>query len=254
MAEPFSIAASVNAVIQITDRVISLCKLYIQTARDAPKALRIMLIEVSALTMVLENVKFLCECDEELSAVLDLEEQGEGPNKGCHRALENLESLFPPTDLSSQTSRKRNKNRLGASLRALEWPLKANKAKSLLEEITQYKATITFAIATSSAQDIQDIKEATHQIKTVLTENNDAIFTLVLSIQTRHRFIIGLRSPMSPEHVSGFSNIRTGSDGCKALVVVFGFMAYPAPARPFSFRISLIRSLSIYELRSTLRG
>ena len=170
MAEPFSTAAGVIAVIQITDRVISLCKFYIQTARDAPRDLRTMLIEISALKMVLDNVKFLCECDEELSAALALEEQDGGPVKGCRQALEELESFFPPSDVDSQISTQRKWNRPGASLHALKWPLKASKAKSLLEEIARYKSTITFAIITSSAQDLKDIKQTARQIQNVLTE------------------------------------------------------------------------------------
>jgi hypothetical protein len=49
-----SITASVIAITQIADKIVSVCKGYINTVKDAPKDLRSIVIEVGSLKCVLE--------------------------------------------------------------------------------------------------------------------------------------------------------------------------------------------------------
>ena len=138
------------AIIQIADRIIGQCKFYIETARDAPSDLRVMLIETSALKTILENLNFLNACDGPLSAATSHVSGADGPIEGCLRTAAELEKLFP-LDASRTTRRKGSKRRrFDSVLTALAWPLKESKARKLLDEMTRYKTTISLALTTSS--------------------------------------------------------------------------------------------------------
>jgi hypothetical protein len=54
MAETFAIAAGVIAVIQITDRVVDICRFYIESVQDCPSDLRVILSETFMLKILFE--------------------------------------------------------------------------------------------------------------------------------------------------------------------------------------------------------
>lgn len=170
MGEPLSIVASSIALAQLTDRVISLCKFYIQTARDYKDDLRVILVETSALKVLLENLEYLSECDDDLSTALDSLTCKGGVIEDCGRALTELKELFPREDAVSQESSGGKREKAKAALRVLAWPFKESKAKHLLDEITRHKLTITTAVITGSAQDIKSIKKTTEKMHDMLTE------------------------------------------------------------------------------------
>ncbi|KAL9611836.1 MAG: hypothetical protein Q9167_003529 [Letrouitia subvulpina] len=171
MAEVVAVGASVIAVIQIADRIIGLCKFYIETAQDAPPDLRIILVETSALKAILENLIFLTACDGPLSAADRHISGANGPIEGCLLTVAELEKLFP-SDGSRTTARKNSKKRrLDSVLTALAWPLKESKARKLLDDMTRYKTTIGLALTTNSIQDVKEIKEKASQIHDMLTES-----------------------------------------------------------------------------------
>lgn len=149
MAEVLAVGAGVIAIIQITDRIIGLCKIYIETVRDIPSDLRSVLIEASMLKTIFENLKFLMTNSEASSAASTLFAD-DGPVEGCRRSITELEKLFPSDCIQSNGQNGSKKRRVKASLEALAWPLKANKARKLLEEIKGYKATIALALTTES--------------------------------------------------------------------------------------------------------
>lgn len=141
MAELIAVAASVIAVVQIADRIIGVCRLYIQTVRDAPKDLRNILLEISTLRTIFENLEFLTSCDSKLSTTISGLLDEDGHLEACRRSMIELEKLFPPQSIQTTTGR-----RVGATLRALAWPLKENKAKRLSDEISHYKANSTLVM------------------------------------------------------------------------------------------------------------
>ncbi len=59
MAEAIGVAASIVAVIQLADRVATVCTKYISTCRDYPKDLRSIYVEVSSVKAVFEGLQFL---------------------------------------------------------------------------------------------------------------------------------------------------------------------------------------------------
>ena len=59
MAEVVAAMSSVIAITQITDRIVGLCKFYIETVKDIASDLRLILVEFSALKTILESLDFL---------------------------------------------------------------------------------------------------------------------------------------------------------------------------------------------------
>ena len=150
MAEVLGVVASVVTVVQVTDRIIGACKFYISSVRDAPSDLRAILLEVSALKTVFENLKFLNLCDHSNSPMPNSLCGTDGPIEGCLRSLNELVELFPPdeTHIEGQGHLKRRK--LKSIMVSLAWPLKETRARKLLGDILRYKSTITLILTTDS--------------------------------------------------------------------------------------------------------
>jgi len=70
MAEGIAFAASVIAVVQIADRIASVCKSLIETVQDYPRDLRLIFIEIGSLKVIFESLRFLNEDDPADSATL----------------------------------------------------------------------------------------------------------------------------------------------------------------------------------------
>ena len=154
MAEVLGIGASVIAIVQITDRIIGLCKFYIGTVNDAPSDLRLIFLEISALKTIFDNLNFLTTYDSGMSNFVSSLAGADGPIEGCHRSVTKLEQLFP-SDWTQKTGQYQSKKRKAkATLTALAWPLKEGKARKLLDEISRYKTTITLALTTESRSGI----------------------------------------------------------------------------------------------------
>ena len=138
------------AIIQMADRIIGLCKFYIETARDAPSDLRVILIETSALKTILENLNFLTACDGPDSTAARRISGADGPIEGCFRTATELEKLFPSDSMQTGGRKSSKKSTLNSVLKALAWPLKESKARKLLDEMMRYKTTISLALTTTS--------------------------------------------------------------------------------------------------------
>lgn len=154
MAEAVGLGASIIAIYQIADRLIGLCKFYIETVHDAPSDLRKILIEMSALKTILQDLEFLKRFDSKLSAVLESMAGSDGAIGACRQAIADMEDLFPQdsvnTHRSADRASKRMKVAYKATLAALAWPFKASKAMKLLQDISMHKTTITLALTTNS--------------------------------------------------------------------------------------------------------
>ena len=150
MAEVLAIGASVIAIVQITDRIVGLCKFYIETVNDAPSDLRLILLEASALKTVFENLNFLTACDSGVSDIVSGLASVDGPIEGCLKSVTRLEKLFPSNWIQSAGQTRSKKRKVKATLAALAWPLKEGKARKLLDEISRHKTTVTLALTADS--------------------------------------------------------------------------------------------------------
>ena len=150
MAEAVAIGASVIAIVQIADRIIGVCKYFIGSAHDAPSGLRAILLEVSALKTVLENLNFLIECNSASTLIISSLCKADGLIDGCLRSLQELENLFPQESVAVEGRSCSKRSKIKCTLTSLAWPLKETKAKRLLDDIMRYKSTITLTLTTES--------------------------------------------------------------------------------------------------------
>ena len=69
-----SITASVVAFVQLADRIITLCKFYIESVKGASHSLRLILIEISSLRCTMESLRYLLSIDPKFlsAAAIDL--------------------------------------------------------------------------------------------------------------------------------------------------------------------------------------
>src|SRR5262245_25222181 len=98
MAEAVAFGASVAAFIQLTDRVINLCKRFVEGYQDAPKELRTALIETSSLKSILENLDFLYKTDSGFSSAI--QSLTDRPIQGCQKSVEELENELQKLSIS----------------------------------------------------------------------------------------------------------------------------------------------------------
>ena len=152
MAEVLAAVASVIAVIQISDRIIELCKFYIGLLAETPPSLRAVLIEISTLKTVFEALQFLEECDHSTPALQKQLSAPDGPIEGCRFAIAELEKLFP-----TESVRKAGRNvstskrqKVQVAFATLAWPLKQSRVQELLQQISNYKAVIQLTLTTES--------------------------------------------------------------------------------------------------------
>ena len=150
MAEALGFAASVTAVIQISTSVLGLCKRYVEAAKDAPLAIRSMLIEVAALKTVFETAQFFTSCGGDTSNLHDLSENIEGPVESCYRAIAALEKLLPKVDSENQNPSISKHFKFVKTSQRLTWPFKDEKVQKLLKEIERNKTTISLVLTTDS--------------------------------------------------------------------------------------------------------
>jgi len=136
MADPLSIAASIIGLIGLADKVIRGSQHCIDTVRDAPGDMRIIAGEASSLRAIFESLT-----DAGYGPATKLLEVN-GPLEACRRSLAALEALLP-----SLPSDRRRGGQRRLTLADLAWPFKQPRARKILAEISQHKATLLLAIS-----------------------------------------------------------------------------------------------------------
>jgi len=139
---------TVLAVIQMADRIVALCKHYVDALRDAPADLRSILVEISMLKTIFETLSFLMSTTGDSSILVGLASE-DSPIQHCHELMRELDDLLSSGE--AHTARPiSKKQKLKATIRHLAWPLKETKAQKLMEKIVKCKTTISLALTTQS--------------------------------------------------------------------------------------------------------
>ncbi|KAG0649187.1 rad55 [Hyphodiscus hymeniophilus] len=169
MAEVIAIVASVVSIVQLADRVIELCRIYIETAHDASSDLRLLLLETSTTKAILENLAPLISSSSEGTSILERLSGPDSPIQTCHTIMTKIEALFPSGyQQGHDNTSKRQK--VKASLANIAWTFKVDKAKNLVRELSNVKATIYLALTVQTTHDARDIKDQTRAIRTIVSD------------------------------------------------------------------------------------
>ncbi|ORY14306.1 hypothetical protein BCR34DRAFT_585913 [Clohesyomyces aquaticus] len=152
MAEALGVVASIVALIRITDRVVGLCRFYIDSLDNKPLAIRAILLEISTLNSIFKNLEFLITHDRM-------------PQRKFAALPVRTVYSRPVVQHLGNDGLKRRKLKA-----ALAWPFKERSARKILEDISQYKATTSLTMTIDSHQAVKDVKTKAREIYELLTD------------------------------------------------------------------------------------
>ncbi|PNH47467.1 hypothetical protein VD0004_g834 [Verticillium dahliae] len=144
MAEAIGLSASIIAIVDLSAKLASHCKFYVESVQDARADFRKLLIEITSVGNAVDILQFLIDHDPDFESDQLLSLSGEsGSIAGCLDALTQLKTMLPPPeDIDSGNSRLSMKSRMKNIATRLAWPLKKTRAMGLLGDIMKHKATI----------------------------------------------------------------------------------------------------------------
>ena len=142
MADGLSLAANIFGVLQLTDRVITLCCQFIGKVKGAEKEVAHMITTITALKGFLEFLDKFVKDGNNANLLPQLNSicQPEGPLDLCHSLLKDIESKMQP---------KRDYNGI---LKAISWPWKWKDIGDALAVIEKQKTLIMLAMQGDTAR------------------------------------------------------------------------------------------------------
>ncbi|KAL4746142.1 hypothetical protein BDW72DRAFT_197957 [Aspergillus terricola var. indicus] len=139
--DPLSAAASVIAVLQLTQALVQVCGKYIKEVKHAQEEIASLQREVTSLTTVLEKLSELLNSPDgkTLSTSLALAHD-------ANHCLFILSSLQEKIDPGKQNASRRQKAMRLISRQKLEWPLKREEVDGAIKDLERYKTSFTLAL------------------------------------------------------------------------------------------------------------
>ena len=149
MAEGLAIAASVIAVLQITNSVISICYDYSAAVNGTSWELPRLTSELESLRSVLQRLEPIAKQADFSKAPTLIELcKPNGPLLLCCREIESLEAVLKTPDWAAGFGPKRK-----ALVQALRWPLKAKDTEKALKQISRLREVLSFALTADQTYD-----------------------------------------------------------------------------------------------------
>ena len=152
MAEGLGLAASIIAVLQITNSVISVCYDYSAAVQGTSWELPQVRAEMESLRDILQALESLAKQAEFTNSVagtrlptLSLLMGPDSLLQNCFHEVERLEKRLKSPSWSDGFGPRRK-----ALIQALRWPLKEAETKKALENISRFKSTLVLALSADS--------------------------------------------------------------------------------------------------------
>ncbi|KAF5855116.1 hypothetical protein ETB97_010035 [Aspergillus alliaceus] len=134
--DPLSGAASVIAVVQLTDRIVQICGKYLNSVRNAKEDIQQFQLEIVALTQVLRSLNELLRGPD--GAKLLVTQDLANNIAKCSSALTKLKERIEPETTQRQMRK--------WGLRALKWPLTRSELEKSADEIQRYTTMFSLAL------------------------------------------------------------------------------------------------------------
>ncbi|KAF7559303.1 hypothetical protein G7046_g4857 [Stylonectria norvegica] len=145
MIEPIGLIGTLIAIVQVCNKVVSVCYEYRSGFKDAPKDISRILDEVASVRNIAERLVSIAEADYS-SSLPSLQSMSE-PESALHKCLDELVDLKKKLKIGKKVT----------LLTALIWPLKQAEAEKRLLVIGRIKATLQLALAADNAHNIVQV-------------------------------------------------------------------------------------------------
>jgi hypothetical protein len=152
--DPLSISASIIAVLQATNAIVSVCYDFRAVMKKTPWSLTYIIQELKDLRNVLETLDRLADAFDDTPA-LNMQrrpafellcEPGRGPLASCLRELTYLEKK-----ITSSSRVGKSDSKISAFMQVMCWQLKDRDARLCIERIERCKSTLNLAITADEA-------------------------------------------------------------------------------------------------------
>jgi len=144
--DPLSVTASVIALLQLSGQIISACITYTSSIKDAPRDLRTIAVEIQSLQAIIRVLDLAsikpAQIQNGLAASLH----------ACRLSLQELSDLLDhqASQSSSGSGSASKRVQIMPTLKTLAWPLKQHRVKSVMDDISRHKATISLSLSAIS--------------------------------------------------------------------------------------------------------
>ncbi|KAJ9268687.1 hypothetical protein DTO212C5_5294 [Paecilomyces variotii] len=175
--DPLSVTASIIALLQAANAVLSICYNYNCFSTGSSSGLSTIIDEICSLRNVLESLVRLAQEENKNSArlpTLRLLCQPFGPLAIGVEKLESLERRLTPSNYYAG----RVPSRRQAFLRALSWPLKEAESRRTIEQIALLRSTLSLAIDTDQTRLILAMQDLTAQNNGLLADTQERVANL----------------------------------------------------------------------------
>lgn len=212
--DPLSVTASVIAVLQAANTVISICYDFRAAIKDQPWALTRIATSINELRLILGRLETLANESElgfgdrassaRLSTLEALCQDG-GTIKECFADLKMLECKLGYGNWAGKEGSKRR-----ALIQSIGWQLKGKDAEDMLKRLDGYKTTLNLAITMDQAALTKAMSETMKDVD----ENTRSLFKQFqgMSLDDRRRSILQWLSPVDPS-ISQESAVKIHQSG-----------------------------------------
>jgi hypothetical protein len=168
--DPLSAAASVIAVLQLSEAVLGSCYRFVGKAKGAESDINLVILQVGYLTTILRDLKTRTEPNatspDTASDSLESLTGDNGPLALCARGLEEIKSKLPGGPV---TLRQR-----------LQWPFESKKINEIMSKIMSQIPILELAVAGSSHGVVTEIQDSLDDMKR--REGRDKVLTWLRSV------------------------------------------------------------------------
>jgi hypothetical protein len=197
--DPLSVTASVIAVLQAAQTVVSVCYDFRAAINDTPWALTRITSSINDLRLILSRLEEVANESElksdgtNLARLTTLEAlcKDGGAISNCFEELKTLEKKLLPRSWAGKEGSKRR-----ALIQSIGWQFKGGDAEETLRRLEGYKSTLNLAITMDQAALIKNMSK----VMTDVDENTRSLFKQFqdISLDERNRSILRWLSPVDP--------------------------------------------------------
>ncbi|KAH8586045.1 hypothetical protein B0O99DRAFT_586459 [Bisporella sp. PMI_857] len=144
MMDGISAAASVIAVIQISEDVVSLCSQYLKAVKNAKSDIVRLQDELGSLKQVLEGAQKLLEGPN--AARLETSRPLLDRFRGCYSQLKDLETKLKDHLKTESKGKGKGKGMRLFGLRALKWPFKSKEVDNVIQSLNKFRDTLSASL------------------------------------------------------------------------------------------------------------